>query len=86
MLRTPPDLNTIVQSVLANAQRSFTFPLAWRHKMFHLKNGYLSKDSIWDKSFLYGPRKAVLKSVAESLRAIIVSGGMSLKSGLQSPC
>ena len=75
MRRTPSQLNVVSASVLKEAQKSLTFVLAWRHKLFHLQNGYLSNDSVWDKTFLCGARRKVLKAAADSLRAIVVSGG-----------
>ena len=76
--RTPSQLNTIVSSILSEAKRSPLFPLAWRHKLSHILQGFLSKDSLWDKSFFSAARSATLKKSSESLRAVIVSGGIDI--------
>ncbi|THH08197.1 hypothetical protein EW145_g2865 [Phellinidium pouzarii] len=73
---TPSQMNGIVSSVLSLAQNSLLYSFAWRHKLLHLQNGFLSKDSIWDRSVFAGARKAVLRGMADSLRAVIISGGM----------
>ncbi|KAI5123321.1 hypothetical protein M0805_009342 [Coniferiporia weirii] len=73
---TPSQMNEIVSPVMSLAQKSMLFPFAWRHKLFHLQNGYLSKDSMWDRSVFVSARKTVLKEMALSLRAVIVSTGM----------
>ncbi|OCB84357.1 hypothetical protein A7U60_g9037 [Sanghuangporus baumii] len=72
---TPSQLNSIVSSILSLARNSPFFSVAWRHKLSHLRQGFLSKDSLWDNSFLAGPRNTVLKGWADSLRSVIISGG-----------
>ncbi|KAL5490430.1 hypothetical protein ACEPAI_5263 [Sanghuangporus weigelae] len=71
---TPSQLNSIISSILTLARNSPFFSIAWRHKLSHLRHGFLSKDSLWDNSFLAGPRKTVLKGWADSLRSVIISG------------
>ncbi|EJD05963.1 uncharacterized protein FOMMEDRAFT_119392 [Fomitiporia mediterranea MF3/22] len=71
---TPPQLNTIVSSILSLAEKSLFFSVAWRHKLSHLQHGFLSKENMWDNSFFVGPRKAILKGMANSLRAVVISG------------
>jgi len=76
-VRKPVQLSGIISSVLAAARTSLLFPLSWRHKLFYLQNGFLSKDSFWDKNIFAGARKSVLKDAANSLRSVIISGGVA---------
>ncbi|KAH8117503.1 hypothetical protein DFH11DRAFT_1700279 [Phellopilus nigrolimitatus] len=72
---TPSQLNAVVSSIMSIAQKSPLFFFGWRHKLYHLQQGFLSKDSMWDSSLFASARKAALKGTADSLRAVIVSGG-----------
>lgn len=76
-LSTSSQLHYIVASILANAKKSTVFPVAWRHKIFHIQQGFLSKDGVWDRQVFDTARKSVLNRVNDSLRAIVVSKGKS---------
>lgn len=75
----PEHVQSLTSSVISHAKKSFfMYPLAWRHKFAGLKEGFLSKDSLWDRTVFDAPREAVLGKMAETLKAIVISGGAFL--------
>lgn len=71
----PPHLNAVVDAIIANAKKSFLFPLAWRHKLAGIFEGYFTKESLWDRLVFDDARGAVFGEDAPSIRAVIVSEG-----------
>jgi len=72
----PEHVQSLTSSVIKLAKKSFLmYPLAWRHKFSGLKEGFLGKDSLWDRTVFDGARETVLGRMAETLKAIVISGG-----------
>lgn len=72
-------IQSLTSSVINHAKKSsFIYPLAWRHKFAGLREGFLSKDSLWDRTVFDGAREVVLGKMAETLKAVVISGGVFL--------
>ncbi|TFK42886.1 hypothetical protein BDQ12DRAFT_676954 [Crucibulum laeve] len=72
----PQHLNYLVSEILKQASKSWLlFPIAWRHKLAGIADGFLTKDSLWDRLVFDNARAKVMGDGAAALRAIIVSGG-----------
>ncbi|KZV71784.1 acetyl-CoA synthetase-like protein [Peniophora sp. CONT] len=69
---TPPHLDALVGSVLAEAKKSLMFPIAWRHKLAAILEGSLTRESMWDRLVLNDAR---LSAGAATVRSVIVAGG-----------
>jgi long-chain acyl-CoA synthetase len=73
----PGHLDSLASSILKQARKSFlVFPFAWRHKFAGISEGFITKDSLWDRLLLDNTRARVIGEGAGTLRALIVSGGM----------
>ncbi|OAX35006.1 acetyl-CoA synthetase-like protein [Rhizopogon vinicolor AM-OR11-026] len=72
----PEHVQSLTSAVISRAKKSFfLYPLAWRHKFAGLREGFLSKDSLWDRTVFDGAREAVLGKMADTLKAVVISGG-----------
>jgi hypothetical protein len=72
----PAHLNSIVNEIIATAKESwFLYPIAWRHKLAGVSDGFITNQSLWDRLVFDGARAKVLGHVAATLRAVVVSGG-----------
>ncbi len=71
----PNHLDTVVDAIIANAKKSFLFPLAWRHKLGGIFEGFFTKESLWDRLVLDNARSAVFGEDAPSIRGVVVSDG-----------
>jgi long-chain acyl-CoA synthetase len=71
----PSHLNALVDGIISNAKRSFIFPLAWRHKLAGIFEGYFTKESLWDRLVFDSARSDVFGEGAPSIRAVVVSDG-----------
>lgn len=77
----PGHLKSMVTEVLHKAAKSLIlFPFAKRHKLAGVNDGFVTRDSLWDRLVFDGARAKVIGDAAASMRAIIVSGG-ELRSG-----
>ena len=76
----PTHLEGVVDAIVSKAKKSFIFPLAWRHKLAAMLEGYVTKESLWDRLVFDNARNAVLGEGAPSIRAVVVSGGRVLAS------
>ncbi|KAG1754293.1 hypothetical protein EDB19DRAFT_1665616 [Suillus lakei] len=73
----PEHVQSLASSVMDRAKKSFFFfPLAWRHKFASLTEGFLTKDSLWDRTVFGSAREAVLGKMADTVKAIVISGGL----------
>jgi len=69
-------LNALVTEIITHAKKSWPlFPVAWRHKLAGVKDGFITKESLWDRVLLDGTRAKVIGEGASTLRGVIVSGG-----------
>lgn len=71
----PDHLRDLSTAVLSHAEKSFAYPIMWRHKLAALAEGFLSKESLWDRAIFDGAREHVVGRMAGTLKAIVVSGG-----------
>ncbi|KAI0336359.1 acetyl-CoA synthetase-like protein [Cubamyces sp. BRFM 1775] len=73
----PDHLTSLSDSILRQAKKSswFLTNLAWRHKLSGILEGYITKQSLWDRLVYDGARVKVMGKGAGTVRAIIVSGG-----------
>ncbi|KAF7363278.1 Acetyl-CoA synthetase [Mycena sanguinolenta] len=71
----PEHVHTLVPAIWKEARKSFLFPFAWRHKLAAITEGFLSKESLWDRLVFDSARSKVSGDGAATLRAIIVSEG-----------
>jgi long-chain acyl-CoA synthetase len=51
------------------------YPFAWRHKIAGLRDGYITKESLWDRLVFDFARASVVGEGAGSIRGVIVGGG-----------
>ncbi|KAF5324915.1 hypothetical protein D9611_004370 [Ephemerocybe angulata] len=72
----PEHLKAIATDVIKQAARSWLlYPFAWRHKISGATEGFITKESLWDRVVFDGARTKILGPTAATLRAVIVSGG-----------
>ena len=71
----PDHLHGVVDAIMANAKKSFLFPLAWRHKLAGIFEGFFTKESLWDRLVFDNARSAVFGDDAPSIRGLVVSDG-----------
>lgn len=73
----PEHLKVVTTDVIKQGARSWLlYPFAWRHKISGVSEGFVTKESLWDRVLFDGARSKVLGPTAATLRAVIVSGGM----------
>lgn len=71
-------LTSIVSGILSEAKKSwFLQPFAWRHKLAGVADGFITNQSLWDRLVFDGARARAIGDSAATLRAVVVSGGMS---------
>ncbi|KAG2146901.1 uncharacterized protein EDB93DRAFT_1147985 [Suillus bovinus] len=71
----PEHVQSIASSVISRAKKSLFFPLAWRHKFASLTEGFVAKDSLWDRTVFSSAREDVLGKMADTVKAVVTSGG-----------
>ncbi|KAG6891047.1 hypothetical protein C0992_010709 [Termitomyces sp. T32_za158] len=72
----PGHLESIASAITRKASESFIlYPVAKRHKLAGLNEGFVTKESLWDRLVFDGARAAVLGDMAPTLRGVVVSGG-----------
>lgn len=73
----PEHVQSLASSVIDRAKKSFLiFPLAWRHKFASLTEGFITKDSLWDRTVFGSAREDVLGKMADTVKAVVISGGL----------
>jgi len=81
----PGHLKSIATEILKKATRSFfLYPFARRQKLAGVTDGFITRDSLWDRLVFDGARTKVIGDSAATLRAVVVSGG-SLPAVLMTP-
>jgi long-chain acyl-CoA synthetase len=79
----PGHLEDVVASIAKEASRSFIlYPFARRHKQASISEGYLTKESLWDRLLFDSARAKVLGEGAV-MRAVIISGGERIIPGIE---
>ncbi|TFK55202.1 acetyl-CoA synthetase-like protein [Heliocybe sulcata] len=73
----PGHVHSLTTSILERAKQSsrLLFQTAWRHKLSGLAEGFLTKDSLWDRIVFEGARQTVVGVGAGTVRGVVVSGG-----------
>ncbi|KAH9951269.1 acetyl-CoA synthetase-like protein [Amylocystis lapponica] len=73
----PSHLIGLTTSILQEAQKSsyLVYQLAWRHKVAGILEGFVTKQSLWDRLVFDGARVKVMGKGAGTVRGIVVSGG-----------
>lgn len=54
------------------------YSFAYRHKLAGITEGFISKDSLWDRLVFDNARKTIMGDTANTIRGIVVTGGKSL--------
>ena len=75
----PSHLTALSTAILAEAKKSnVLYTLAWRHKFSSILDGFVTKQSLWDRLVFDIARAKIMGKGAGTVRAVIVSGGMFL--------
>ncbi|RDX48303.1 acetyl-CoA synthetase-like protein [Lentinus brumalis] len=72
----PHHLSSLTDTVLEEARKSswLLYNFAWRHKLAGILEGYITKQSLWDRLVFDGARVKVMGKGAGTVRAVMVSG------------
>lgn len=54
------------------------YSFAYRHKLAGITEGFISKDSLWDRLVFDNARKTIMGDTANTIRGIVVTGGKFL--------
>jgi len=71
----PEHVHTLVPAIVKEARKSFLFPFARSHKLAGITEGFITKESLWDRLVFDAARSRVAEDGAATLRAVIVSEG-----------
>jgi len=72
----PPHLMALTRAIGEQAKKSgLLYPIAWRHKLANMLEGFITKQSLWDRLVFDHARVSVLGNGAGTVRALIISGG-----------
>ncbi|KAI0670544.1 acetyl-CoA synthetase-like protein [Trametes maxima] len=73
----PDHLASLSDTILQEAKKSswLLHSFAWRQKLAGILEGYITKQSLWDRLVFDGARVKVMGKGAGTVRAVIVSGG-----------
>lgn len=73
----PDHLGSLSDAILQEARNSswLLFNFAWRHKLAGVLEGYITKQSLWDRLVFDSARVKVMGKGAGTVRAVVVSGG-----------
>ena len=78
LFATPAHLNALASAVVEEASNaSFLYSFAWRHKYASLLEGFLTRQSLWDRLVFDAARAKVLGKAAGTVRAAVSAGGTS---------
>ncbi|KAK7466955.1 hypothetical protein VKT23_004019 [Stygiomarasmius scandens] len=81
----PGHLESLVDAILREAKKSlFLSSFAWRHKLAGISEGFVTKDSLWDRLVYDGARARVIGEGAGTVRAILVGDGV-LRASILTP-
>ncbi|KAI6015764.1 hypothetical protein PISMIDRAFT_29207 [Pisolithus microcarpus 441] len=71
----PDHLEDLSSSILRHVWESWLYSFTWRHKLAAFVEGFLSKDSLWDRTVFDHAWEHVLGDMANALKDVIISGG-----------
>ncbi|KAF9533356.1 hypothetical protein CPB83DRAFT_845124 [Crepidotus variabilis] len=69
-------LTSLVKAVDEVAKRSWLFPVAWRHKVAEIYEGFVTNQSLWDRLVFDGARGQAAGPMGASVRGVVVSGDL----------
>jgi len=73
----PGHLQSTVASIVKQASKSWIlYPFARQHKLASLNEGYITKDSLWDRLVYEDARAKIIGENAGTIRGAIISGGV----------
>ncbi|KAH9946257.1 acetyl-CoA synthetase-like protein [Epithele typhae] len=74
----PDHITSLSDTILQNARASswLLYNIAWRHKLAGILEGYMTKQSLWDRLVFDGARVKVMGKGAGTVRTVVVSGGL----------
>jgi long-chain acyl-CoA synthetase len=73
-------LQSLSSLVIAEAKKSsWLYSFTYRHKVAGMAEGFITRDSLWDRMVFDAARLAVLGDCANSLRTVVVSGSESCR-------
>ena len=76
MFVEPDHLRQLSLAILAHAKKHTVLNMfAWRHKLAALNEGFVSRDSLWDRLVFDSARAETMGEMAGTLRAVVVGGG-----------
>jgi long-chain acyl-CoA synthetase len=72
----PRHLTRLTSSILKEARKSrLLYSFAWRHKVAGLREGFVTKESMWDHLLFDAARAKVVGEGAGTIRVTVISGG-----------
>ncbi|KAH7889750.1 hypothetical protein F5I97DRAFT_1802529 [Phlebopus sp. FC_14] len=71
----PAHLQDLTSCIISRAKKSWMYSLGWRHKIAGLMEGFVSKESLWDRVVFDAAREFIMGRMAGTLKAVVVSGG-----------
>ena len=75
----PGHLESLSSSIITEAKKSVVlYSFAHRHKLAGITEGFISKDSLWDRLVFENARKTAMGDAASTVRGIVVTGGQYL--------
>jgi long-chain acyl-CoA synthetase len=75
----PGHLNALSSTVVDKARNSSSlYSLAWRHKLSSAREGFITKESLWDRLLFDSARANVVGEGAGTIRSFIVGNGTQL--------
>ncbi|TFK26386.1 acetyl-CoA synthetase [Coprinopsis marcescibilis] len=81
----PDHLRSATKEILKHAAKaSLLYRFGWRHKLAGVTDGFLTRESLWDRMLFDTARAKVLGNISATARAVIVSGG-TIEASLMTP-
>lgn len=76
LFATPSHLDVLASEIDRIGSGSFLYGFAKRHKLASMRDGFVTKDSLWDGLVFTGAKTQVLGESGSTLRAVMISGGI----------
>lgn len=70
-------LVSLIKVVNDEAKSNWLFPIAWRHKLAGIYDGFVTNQGLWDRLVFDGARSQVVGTLGGSVRGVVVGGGLS---------
>lgn len=69
-------LVSLINAVNDEAKSNWLFPIAWRHKLAGIYDGFVTNQGLWDRLVFDGARSQVVGTLGGSVRGVVVGGGV----------